>query len=310
MEHYADILELDYITDSTVDEACYNDVTRTWTVYIKAHHGQRTLKASHVVFATGLFGPAPNIPDIPSKESYKGLTYYSSAHMTASDVPDVHKKSVVIVGCGTSAHDIAQDFVNHGAKSVSMIQRSPIWSVSAESIANIQFRDWNRPAVSTQEADHLGMSWPLAITRAFGVEWTQAMVQNDAELMSDLEKAGVRLKRNRHDASLIDHQLLLGGHYYIDHGADHMIIDGKIRVHWCESGVQEYYADVIALGDGTRVPADIVILATGFQFHNEYLERLLGKDVVDKTGHVGMPNEDQEATGVSSICTDPLARVC
>ncbi|KAF7519311.1 hypothetical protein G7054_g13138 [Neopestalotiopsis clavispora] len=298
MEHYADIMELEYQLESPVANVKFHPQERIWSVFIEEPNGQRVLKARHIVFATGVFGPDPMIPNFPGRDSYKGLAYHSSKHVSARLITDLEKKNVAIIGCGTSSHDIAQDMIDHGAKNVCMIQRNPIYSVTPESIATVQFSDWNRKDISLEEADHLGMSWPTPLVRAFGIEQTQAMVKRDAKIIEDLEKSGLVLRKGRHEVSLIDHQAIIGGHYYIDQGADKMIIDGKIKVVFCDTGVKGFYPDGIKLGNGQKVEADIVVLATGFHFHQFYLGRLLGKEILDKTGPLGPLDEDQEPSGL------------
>ncbi|RAH68329.1 flavin-containing monooxygenase [Aspergillus aculeatinus CBS 121060] len=299
IEHYAEIMELDYEVNVPVQTIEYDQTSRLWSVIVKeTHNSQRVFKAPHVVFATGVFGPTPSIPDIPGIASYMGSAYHSSEHTTAARIPDVRKKTVTIIGCGTSAHDIAQDFVAHGAKAVSMIQRTPIWSVSTDSIGRIQFADYCSPDMTTDEADQLDMSWPLGLTRAWGVEITQRIVENDKELMDKLESAGLHLKRRRDDVSLIDHQLLIGGHYYIDQGADKMIVDGRIGVHWCDQGVKEFHKDGLTLHNGNKIYADIVVLATGFKPHNQHLSGIIPREIWDKVGDLGEPDEDEESIGL------------
>ncbi|KAJ5361866.1 monooxygenase [Penicillium brevicompactum] len=298
IEYYAKIMELDYEVNVPVQTVEYNQASRLWSVIVKdTHNTQRVFKARHVIFATGVFGPTPNIPNIPGIDLYRGSAYHSSEHDTAARIPDVRKKTVTIIGCGTSAHDIAQDYVAHGAKAVSMIQRTPIWSVSTDSIGRIQFSDYYSPDVTTHEADQLDMSWSLGLTRAWGVKITQRIIENDKELMDNLENAGMHLKRSPDGLSLIDHQLLIGGHYYIDQGADKMIVDGRISVHWCDKGVKEFQKDGVTLHNGDKIDADITVLATGFMPHNHHLSQIIPKEVLDKIGDLGAPDEDEESIG-------------
>lgn len=251
---------LDIMLNTNMENAEYDNTTRQWSVQIEDKDGKRVIKAKHVVMATGLFSTTPVRPEYSGEDSFKGLVYHTIEHKSAGHIPDLDKKNVTIIGCATSAHDIAQDFVNHGAKSVSMIQRHPIWSVSTDSIEKIQLRSWNTLGVTTEEEDLLANSFPTAIVRTLGIGMSQMMVQNDKELMDGLDAAGLALKRGEDGQSLIDYQLIKGGHFYIDQGASQMIIDGRIKVHRCEEGVKQFYPQGLILGDDRKIDSDVVVV--------------------------------------------------
>ena len=98
---------------------------------IKSPDGtERVLTSRHVVLATGLISDTPVRPEFENESSFAGQIYHSSSHESASLIPDLNEKKVVIIGAGTSGHDIAQDFVNCGAKAVPMIQRGPLFVLS------------------------------------------------------------------------------------------------------------------------------------------------------------------------------------
>ncbi len=54
-----------------------------------------------------------------------------------------------------------------------------------------------------------------------------------------------------------------GAGYYIDVGASDLIIEGHIAV---KSGVQisHFTEDAVVMADGTTLPADLIIYATGY----------------------------------------------
>jgi cation diffusion facilitator CzcD-associated flavoprotein CzcO len=63
----------------------------------------------------------------------------------------------VIIGPGTSGHDIAQDFVNCGAKAVTMIQRGPLFVLSQEAQDKFVLAGWQ--LMPTKNADLVGGSF-------------------------------------------------------------------------------------------------------------------------------------------------------
>jgi cation diffusion facilitator CzcD-associated flavoprotein CzcO len=59
-------MELNVWTSATVLKTELNESTKKWTVVIKRADGkERTFHVDHVVYAIGLAGGVPNMPDIP-----------------------------------------------------------------------------------------------------------------------------------------------------------------------------------------------------------------------------------------------------
>ncbi|KAL5334973.1 flavin-binding monooxygenase [Aspergillus crustosus] len=298
LEHYGDIMRLNIQHDTLASGFQYNDSTKKWSVELQSRESTKTITPKHVVLATGLLSNIPIQPSFPGQESFKGQVYHTLAHISAALVPDIQSKNVTVIGSGTSAHDVAQDFVEHGAKSVTMVQRQPIFVTSRNSLETFQLKTWDTPGLSTEDADLLGNSLPTAVVRTLSIGASQMMAANDKVLLDGLERAGLAVKRGEGGDSLVDHQLIKAGRFYIEQGASQMIIDGQIQVRRCEGGVQEYDQDGIILADGTKIPSDIVILATGFERVDKVVGRLMGKDVMGKVGDICRLDDSQERIGV------------
>ncbi|KAL4941392.1 hypothetical protein BDV06DRAFT_180956 [Aspergillus oleicola] len=303
MEHYGDILGLNVRHGTLANDIEYNQLTRRYSVKLQSNDGdgdgveQTVVTTKHLVLATGLLSDIPILPSFPGEDTFKGQIYHTSAHKSARLVPDVQNKKITIIGAGTSAHDVAQDFVNHGAKSVTMVQRSPIFVTSLTSLEQLQLKLWDTPGLSTEDADLLGNSLPTAVVRTLSVGASQMMAVLDKELLDGLEAAGLAVKRGEMGDSLVDHQLIKAGHFYIDQGACEMIIDGRIRARRCEKGVRGYYPEGITLADGTLVESDIVVLATGFERTDKGIERIMPREIMDKLGEICSLDESQERIG-------------
>ncbi|KAJ5903308.1 hypothetical protein N7504_005691 [Penicillium tannophilum] len=298
MEHYGHAMALNIRHDTLARNIQYNESMQRWSIELQSKDGVNTINPKHVVLATGLLSDIPVRPTFPGEDSFKGQIYHTLAHKSAALVPDVRSKKITIIGSGTSAHDVAEDFANHGAETVTMVQRGPIYVASLDSVERMQLQLWNTPGLSTEDADLLGNSLPTAVVRTLSVGASQMMSANDKAMLDGLEKAGLSVKKGTEGDSLVDHQLIKAGHFYIDQGASQMIIDGQIQVRRCERGVQEYYSDGIILSDGTKIESDIVILATGFERNIKYVEQLMGKEVMDKVGELCGLDDSQERIGV------------
>ena len=299
MEHYEKLMGIEVQLNTAAEKAEYDESSRQWSVHVQDKEGKRVIQANHVVMCLGMFGQEPVIPEFPGRDSFKGLAYHAGIHKSASNIPDLNKKNVTVIGCATTAHDMAQDFVNHGAKSVSMIQRQPTWSFSSEAIQKYHLSHFTTPGVSTEEADLILSSIPTAVARVFGYEMTQMMIKHDTELLDKLEATGMSLKRGEDGSSFIDYLFFKGGHFYVDQGATPMILDGRIKVYMCEGGVREFCPDGLLLGDGRKVDADVVVLATGFEPATVQLKQLMGDKVWEKASKFGEFDEELERLGVS-----------
>jgi putative flavoprotein involved in K+ transport len=76
-----------------------------------------------------------------------------------------------------------------------------------------------------------------------------------------------------------------GSGYYIDVGASGLIADGSIKL---KSGIEVSHLteDAVGLKDGTTLPADLVVYATGYGPMNQWAAKLISQDVADKVGTV------------------------
>ena len=61
-----------------------------------------------------------------------------------------------------------------------------------------------------------------------------------------------------------------------------MIIDGKIKL--AHGNVREITETAVVLQDGTVLPADVIVYATGYGSMNGWAADLIGQDVADKVG--------------------------
>ncbi|ETI25130.1 hypothetical protein G647_04502 [Cladophialophora carrionii CBS 160.54] len=299
MEHYGQIMGLDYILSTTVQSIDYDETSRVYTVEVENADGKHTFRPRHLVLATGVFANTPIIPEIPGKETFGGEVYHSMHHKGARHVgPSLSQKRIVIVGSGTSAHDIAQDFVNSGAQAVSIVQRHAIFSLSAKAAEDAYFSLWTQPGVSTEEADIIANSFPTAVVRTLNIGQTAMMEEHDKDLLEGLERMGMQIKKSKKAGyGFIDHLIVRTGHFYVDQGASPMIVDGRIKIHHCEEGVKEFVPDGVVLGDGKQVDADIVVLATGYHRNVLTVKELMGDKVADVVGDLGYMDSEQERIG-------------
>ncbi|KAK8923222.1 hypothetical protein H634G_10455 [Metarhizium anisopliae BRIP 53293] len=297
MECYSKIMRLKTRTSTTVKSIVRKD--NSYIIELETNGATYTTKARHVVLSTGLYSDQPVQLDIPGQDSFRGQMYHSSRHKSASSVSNLAGKNVTIVGAGTSAHDVALDFVTHGAKSVSMIQRGPGLFLTPNSCERTITSLWATPHLSVEDADLIETSVPnvLALTLVSGT--TSVCASMDGELIGGMERAGMALRKGEDGISLLDLLMLKSGHFYIDQGAAQMIVDGRIKVHRCKGGLGAFYDRGIELADGRRLDADVIVLATGWERTGDVVERLLGRDLAGRVNarEWGRLDEESERIG-------------
>lgn len=305
-EHYSKAMELDIQLGTHVTSVEYNDSKKRYTVEAESSKGKETFNPHHVVMAAGMFSTVPIRPEFPNEDAFKGQIYHTVSHKSAKQIPDFENKKIVVIGSSTSSHDVCQDFVECGAKDVTMIQRQPIFSVTTETIEKVMLSLWNMPGMTTEEADVVGNSFPFGVMRTMSVGQTQMMAQMDKPILDGLEKAGFAVRRGEDGVGMIDNQFIKGGRFYINQGAMEMMVDGRIKIKRCEGGVKSFSSNGVVLKDGTEVEADVVVLATGFNRNLLTVEQVMGKKVAQKVGDLGYLDDEQERIGV---CLFPVHRL-
>ena len=76
-----------------------------------------------------------------------------------------------------------------------------------------------------------------------------------------------------------------GSGYYIDVGASELVANGSVKL---RSGVSiaEIRPRSVVLTDGSELPADLIVLATGYGSMNGWAAQLISQEVADKVGKV------------------------
>lgn len=291
MEFYARAMDLDIWTSTTFERGEYDPATRSWNVELQmADGGIRKMRPRHVVSALGVSG-LPRMPEIAGLRDFEGTLIHSSQPF---DDIDVEGKKAVIVGAGTSAHDIAQNFCIRGGD-VTMIQRSSITVVSLEPSAertNALYRanDGVRPVADT---DLMAASIAFPLLARLQGPLSRSMQEADKELLDGLRKVGFLLDNGEDDTGFFMKQWRYHAGYYLNIGASELIADGSIKLK-PGVGVDRLTATQVICSDGSALDADIVVLATGYYPLEEQVRTIFGSDVADRIGHVWGIGEDHE----------------
>ncbi|KAF2163082.1 hypothetical protein M409DRAFT_68714 [Zasmidium cellare ATCC 36951] len=294
-EYYAKTMELNIELAIRAEVFKYDETSKKYTIHLHGpNNNTRAIHCTHLILAAGMFSPKPIVPSLPNQDTFTGSVHHTSQHTSASKIPNLSSKNVLCIGSGTSSHDIAQDFVHAGAKSVTMLQRTPIVTVTRTSYITTQMGLWNTPGISTAEADILGNSFPFPIIRALNLPATKKMNEMDTHLLEPMQEKGYRVLK---DVGLVDQQFLKGGRFYIDQGACEMIADGRIKILNCEAGIEKFTSNGLRLADGRELEADIVVFGTGFELMEHVVEQIMGSAIKEKVGDIGHLDSEAERIG-------------
>ncbi|ART68767.1 FAD-dependent oxidoreductase [Mycobacterium dioxanotrophicus] len=284
LEFYTRVMEVPYWSSTTCLSASYDEAEKRWTVEVNRNGEPVTLRPTHLVLATGMSGK-PSIPTLPGQEVFRGDQHHSSHHPG----PDQYVgKRAVVIGSNNSAHDICKALYENDVD-VTMVQRSSTHIVKSESLMDLGLGDlYSERAVAagmtTEKADLTFASLPYRIMADFQRPIYDAIRRRDKDFYARLEAAGFELDFGDDDSGLFMKYLRRGSGYYIDVGASDLIADGSVKL--AHGQVDRLTEDSVILADGTELPADVVVYATGFGSMNGWAADLIGQDVADKVGKV------------------------
>jgi putative flavoprotein involved in K+ transport len=107
----------------------------------------------------------------------------------------------------------------------------------------------------------------------------------DNALLGALDRRGFRLHFGVVDTGVEMMYLRRGGGYYFNVGCSDLIIKGEVGLLQF-ADVNSFVTDGIRLRDGTLVPADLLVLATGYKNQQEAVRLYLGDEIADRIGSV------------------------
>ena len=191
-----------------------------------------------------------------------------------------------MIGSGTSAHDIGAEFWEAGAD-VTMIQRSPTIVMRHESLvaslASLYGDEARARGVTPEMADLLFASVPLRVLLQTQQQLVAHTKERDAPFYEQLRKAGFQFTFGEDDAGIWSQILRNPAGYYIDVGASELIVDGSIKL---RSGVrvEALGEHTVLLSDGSELPADVVVYATGYD--RGPAAKVLREEIAHKVGRL------------------------
>jgi cation diffusion facilitator CzcD-associated flavoprotein CzcO len=270
-------------TNTTVTSANYDEKTEIWTVKVIEPEGEQRYTSKNLVLTIGPGFAAPQIPAWASQENIKdsGFTGTVSHGSTWRSAQAWAGKRGIVVGVANTGHDIAEDMANAGMQTT-MVQRGPTFVMPMEWMHAAMDRDYHDQKPTTV-ADREQATFPNKITREIVNTVVHGLVRDNPERFDALERQGFKVNRFGDLYECLFERF--GGHY-IDHGGSARIASGEIKVK--SAPVKSLSQDGLVCEDGTVIPADVIVVATGFN-HDFRVDagRLIGQKSANLMGEYG-----------------------
>lgn len=278
-ESYVESLELNLWTGTALESGSFDDAHKRWNVTLKRNDGStRVMHPRHLIFATGV-SSIPYFPKLPGLEDFKGTISHSGSFANAENW---RGRKALVLGSGTSGHDVAQELQAHGAD-VTLIQRSPTYVVSlreAQSVYAIY-----QEGIPFEDCDLLATSMPYPVLqRSYQISTAKGR-EVDKAILDRLAAIGFKLTFGEDETGFQMMYLRRGGGYYFNVGCSDLIVAGKIGLMQFDN-IERFVAEGAKLRDGGVARADLLVLATGYKNQQDTVRAYLGDSIADSLGPV------------------------
>ena len=287
-EFYADAMEINCWTATEFVGATWNETEKCWTARLKQSDGvERVVRPRHLVFANGV-SSYPMIPDVPGLDDFEGEIIHSEGFDSGAGWEG---KNAFILGTGSSANDIALDLHSHGVNTT-LIQRGSTTVVSIDPSARLNEAIWDEGGVLEDCDLIVSSSTPPLTVKAYKAV-VKRMVELDKDMIEGLKGIGFKHDIGDDEAGHQMKYFRRGGGYNLDAGSSALMIEGKLGLLQYDR-IERFSAKGALLKDGSTVPADRIVLATGYYPQKELVRRALGDAISERVGPVWGLGEDGE----------------
>lgn len=257
-----------------------------------------------VAICTGQFNDRKSLA-IPGEKDFQaggGIILHSAQY---TDPGLVKGKRVVVLGGSKSATDIAVNAVNSGAKDVTMVYREPVWRIPYFIGGLINFKR----ILYIRAQEEMFKAWNLSLKSRISHAIAKPFVWANWRGLESLLKLQLKLKK----CDMVPKQPIEDGiNCSVPIATPDffpMVADGRIKA--IRGSFQSYKNGGIVLSGGSTVPADIAILAIGFNLGVPFLPQSYRDKLIEADGQYRLyrviANPDLPDMGFvgfnSSFCT-------
>ncbi|MBL6750325.1 MAG: NAD(P)-binding domain-containing protein [Nevskia sp.] len=272
LEHVADKFALRPRIEfnTTVEALDYDAASQRWRVRLRTPSGEIQTRTPNVVIsAVGIFNPI-KFPDIEGLDRFAGRCFHTAEWPDDVDLAD---QRVAIVGNGASAMQVCPE-IQHQVQSLSIFQRSPHWAAPHEQFRKaipepLRFLLHEVPLYRAWYRLRLGWAYGDRIHAALQKDPAWPHPERSLNRINDGHRAYftqyvVSELGDRQD--LLDQVLPtyppFGKRLLMDNGWYRMLRNERVEL--VSTPIARIEADRVVTQDGREFPADILIIATGF----------------------------------------------
>jgi len=256
--------------ETEVVSLTYDEAAQGWAVTVRRADGStEVLRASVVISATGIFNPI-KLPPIEGLDRFEGPSFHTARW--PSDL-DLTGKRVAIIGNGASAMQIGPE-IQDTVESLTIFQRSPHWAAPFDQFRrevpeSLRFLLREVPLYQSWYRVRLGWTFNDRIHPALQKDPNWEHPERSLNAINDSHRE--YFTQYIH-AELGDRTDLLadvvptyppfGKRMLMDNGWYRMLRNERVQL--VTDSVVEIGTDRVITADGTEHPADVLVLATGF----------------------------------------------
>lgn len=234
---YVEKMHINVWLSSLLQSGQWDESRQKWTLHVKTDGVSREVASHFVILAVGAGGQVPSLPVLPGRvslltfdgaastndvqEKFKGVVLHSEEYRSSKGFAG---RRGVVVGSANTAHDVADDMLDAGLASVTMVQRSKTFVLPQEWYVQTQTKLYNA-ALPTDTGDMLSNTYPNAVFRLIGSATFHTLARMDPGRFEALENAGFRVDVFGDPAYHLFERL--GGHY-MDVGVSAKIAAGQV----------------------------------------------------------------------------------
>ena len=273
LDHLADKWNVrrDIRFQTEVTRVIYNEKSSTWTVTARGSDGRiQAVTANIVVTAVGQLN-RPAIPEIPGLDAFSGPIFHTAEW---DHKQDLRGRRVALIGTGASSMQVGPAIAND-VKQLTVFQRSPSWAAKNPNyllpvkggmqwaLANIPyFAKWYRYLLFWASGDVLHASlqidpeWPHS-DRSVNAANDKMRADLIAHIKSEIGDNPDLLKKVIPNYPPYGKRMLRDNNWY------KMLIRNNVEL--VDTAIARISPDGLVTADGKHYPADVIVMATGFQ---------------------------------------------
>jgi putative flavoprotein involved in K+ transport len=136
-----------------------------------------------------------------------------------------------------------------------------------------------------EDCDLITTSMPLPLARTSHRLITEQTKRLDRELLDGLARVGFKFDFGDDETGWQFKYLTRGGGYYFNVGCSDLIVKGEIGLVQFRD-IAEFGAEGVRMRSGQALPADLVVLATGYKGQDHLVRKLFGEEVAARVGPI------------------------